>query len=255
MVVGGTKAQAVDLGKELDKLGVINRVTDPALTAFDKLREKWNQFKASVGEKILDKLAEGGLKLLDWLTKNESKVVSLTEKFTDFINAGLQKLIDWLDSDGPGRLIATFKELAATIQGIYQDLQPIIQGIGKVSQALGGAGRTISGGRSAFEHGAASATVGMGVRAFQSARSAIGPDRFNRMVKGVTGGAANLVNQFEGAITGQNRQEVHVTVGVDPNNGSVKPYVDREIGRNNAELVSAGGGANTRAIAGGGSLR
>jgi hypothetical protein len=55
--------------------------------------------------------------------------------------------------------------------------------------------------------------------------------------------------------TAQERQQVHVTVGVDPNNGSVKPYVDREIGRNNAELVGAGSGANTRAIAGGGSLR
>lgn len=238
VVVGGTAAQALDLSKELDKLGVINRVVDPALTAFGKLRDAWDQFKATVGEAVLDKLAEGALKLVTYLQDNEAALLKLTGAFTDLINNALQKFIDWIDDDGMDRFVAGIdnavggvQELArvfAPVLGFLQKIQPLLDVVTRpesmIGNFMGSGGKRLTGRKGGGGIGGL----------FGSARKAAGPFAGKR--------AADVAS----------RQTVDVTVSVD-DSGAIQAYTTKQINRNNAELVS-GGNQNLRTV-GAGAMR
>jgi hypothetical protein len=211
VVTGGVGAQAMDLSKELDKLGVVAKTVDPAVSALDRLREAWKKFAAETGEKILGKIVDAATELLDWLTKNEDKVVALTERFADWINQGLQLLIDWLSGDGPDKLVETFHKVADAIEGFAGS--PFMKGVGEILSP----GKRY---REAVSEGKINAPKRGG--------------GFLSKLFGQTGEVA------AGIPRGARRQQVDVKVGIDPKNGSVQPYLNRQ----NAETAKAVNGGN-----------
>lgn len=244
VVIGGVGAQMVDLNAELDKLGVVAKVVDTNVTALDRLREAWEHFKATVGAKILDKLIEGVIKLLGWLEKNEAKVLRLVDAFTDLVNKGIQKLIDWIDGGGLDRLIEQFQEWAEIIKGIAGDLAPIIGRISRGEQPQG-FGEAVAGtiARPGTAFGRAAGTMRM-IAATGAAGLGLGVQRtFGAL--GV-GRGRNLAAEWGGKVLGmptaRERQQVQVTVGIDPKGGNVTGFVNNQVGRNNDEFDRALGG-------------
>lgn len=199
VVTGGVGQQAMDLSKELDKLGVVAKTVDPAVSALDRLREAWKKFAAETGEKILGKIVDAATELLDWLSKNEDKVIALTERFADWINQGLQLLIDWLSGDGPDKLVETFHKVADAIEGFAGS--PFMTAVGEILSP----GKRY---REAVSEGKIEAPKGGGIFAKLFGQT-------GETAAGIPRGASR-------------RQQVDVKVGIDPKNGSVQPYLNRQ---------------------------
>ncbi|HUW15301.1 MAG TPA: hypothetical protein VM537_36650 [Anaerolineae bacterium] len=278
VMIGGTAAQAVDLSAELDKLGVVARIADPATSALDRLRAAWAKFAAEVGGRVLEKLAEGALKLLDWLTKNEDKVLRLTDAFANLVNQGIQKLIDWVDSGGIDTLITKFGEWWQIIKDIWESLKPIVDVAGKVLGGIGAGmggkdaadpwksgeggtakslGRTVGAAASpgGFSKAAenmrliaatGAAGLGLGVQktfgftgAFKGKNLA---KDWGEGVLGVPTGAERKASAL-GVSPGMGNQNVNVTVSVD-DEGALKAYVAKEGQQRNREIFEGAGGGN-----------
>lgn len=241
VVVGGVGKKAIDLSKELDKLGVVAKTVDPAATALDRLTAAWDDFATKTGAKVLDKLVEGAEKLLEWLTKNEAKVLSITDKFVKWVNEGFQWLIDWLDSDGPDKLLSTFSKLADTIGRAAKWISPIFQGMGKAAETIKdpfgrgkeGAGRRAIG-AAAVRPGKAIEQIAETARLGTAAGAGILGTMFGGRAQGAR--AAGAVMSVPTAAERRQRVDVHVTVD---DSGAIQAYTKKEIGQNNADMVGA----------------
>ena len=254
VVIGGVGAQAVDLNKELDKMGVFAKAVDPATSALDRLRAAWAKFAADVGGKVLEKLAEGGLKLLDWLTKNEDKVLRLADAFADLINQGIQKLIDWIDGGGIDTMITKFGEWFQIIKDIWTAMQPIVNAVGRffgqVGEGVGQQGAPKTKGQAI---GQAVSPGGFGKAAENlrliAATGAAGLGLGIQKTFGFTGAfkGKNLAKQFgEGVLnvpTAAERRAVDVTVSVD-DEGALRAYVAKEGAQRNRDIFEGAGGGN-----------
>ncbi len=254
VVVGGVAGQAVDLNKELDKMGVFAKAVDPATTALDRLRAAWAEFAANVGGKVLDKLAEGAMTLLDWLTKNEEKVLRLTEAFTDLINQGIQKLIDWVDSGGIDVLIERFKEWWQIIKDIWTAIQPVVNAVGRfIGQAGQGAAQRGAPKTAGQAVGQAVTPGGFGQAASNlrllAATGAAGLGLGVQRTFGFTGAfkGRNLAKDFGESVlnvpTAAERNAVDVRVTVD-DEGALKAFVAKDNARRNADIFDGAGGGN-----------
>ena len=250
VVVGGVKGQAVDLNKELDKMGVFAKAVDPATSALDRLRAAWAKFAADVGGRILEKLAEGGIKLLDWLTKNEDKVLKLADAFVNLVNNGIQGLIDFITS---GRL----DEMTKQFETFWKAVEPIVNAVGRfigqIGKGIGQKEAPTSGGsalgQTLFTPGRsfkkATGTVGQG---FGAAFGAVG----GLFGAGVGRKAARFGQGFGediakgrgvGAAIVSGARNVNVTVSVD-DEGALKAFVAKEGARRNRDIFEGAGGGN-----------
>jgi hypothetical protein len=255
VVTGGVGQKAIDLQAELNKLGMVAKIVDPTVTAFDRLKAAWDNFAASTGGKVLDKLAEGAIKLLEKLSENEDVILELTDAVVKLINDGLDRLLEWIDAGGIEMLIESSKNWLDVLGDIWETIQPILDLVGKFTGGLfdtkkdvanpyeGGGGGVKAAGR------AVGSTIFSPGQAFSQAAS--------NLRLGVASGAGMLGNLFGGQETGAKwakgiagiptaaeRQATKVTVGIDPQNGNVQAYVDKQIGQANTEMINgAGGGA------------
>jgi hypothetical protein len=176
--------------------------------------------------------------LVTYLQENEAALLTLTGAFTDLINNALERFIEWVDGGGIDRFVTGLQEAVTEVQELYNFLKPAIDLVTKFALPVYAATQphaiASNMGRKAGE---VAGKVGNWLGdTFGKAREAAGP----------------FADRQAGDVSGT--QNVHVTVGVDPRNGSVQPYVDQQINQNNAALVGGGGIANTRA-AGSGSMR
>ena len=261
VMIGGTAAQAVDLSAELDKLGVVAKISDPATSALDRLRAAWAKFAAEVGGRVLEKLAEGGLKLLDWLTKNEDKVMRLADAFVNLVNNGIQGLINFIDS---GKLNDLIDQLAA----VWKAIEPIVNAVGRLigggvagigggkemaadpwqggkGGKAAGIGRALGAAAGPAGYGTAAGNVGMGFgAAFGKVGGLFGEGAGAKAARFGQGFGENIArggNIMTASAAG--RQNVNVTVSVD-DEGALKAFVAKEGQRRNRDIFEGAGGGN-----------
>jgi len=106
---------ATDVVQALDQLGIVGTNIDEAATALDRLRERWNAFKRAIGEKILDRVVEALIRLMDWLEANEETVVALADKIANYLVDAVIAFLDWLTPERLDAIAASIGSVADTV--------------------------------------------------------------------------------------------------------------------------------------------
>jgi hypothetical protein len=228
---------------------MMEKVSDSMIGQLQKLQNHWLTFRQTVGVKVLDALAGPLDRLLTWLEENEEMVTRIAEAFGDFIANGIEKLVTWLDDDGFDKMTAWLEDLPAKFDAVMKAAEPLLNFL---SGIVGGAGGKAP--ETFMEAAGQAVTPGGRARAQIVAEQAGGIMQawITRLFGGTKEaqaqaalplhlgrGAGNIFTKEDWRKVGGGRQEVLVRVGVDPRNGSLMPYVQNEIGRNNREI---GGG-------------
>jgi len=290
----GASAEAVD--KALDSLDMIPVATAPAKIAIDKLKAAWDIFRETVGMRVLDKVVEALSTLIDWLTKNEDKVVALAEKIGDLLVTAVKSFLEWLTPERLDKIAASIGNIAGTVQGLIESFlnmpewaqklliggamalgplgggKALLGGAAKMlGGALGGGGAAAGAGTAAAGGtgvaGAAAGAGGLaagGVALAGLAGAAVGGLGYEAIARSKWGqekgmanlqqfaavGAHGLGKMFGGEEMGREwfskiagiggSQQVEVIVSVD-DSGAIQAYTNREIGRNNTEMVTGMG--------------
>lgn len=183
---------ATDVVQALDQLGIVGTNIDEAATALDRLRERWNAFKRAIGEKILDRVVDALIRLMDWLEANEETVVALADKIANYLVDAVIAFLDWLTperldaiassigsiADSVVRLVGGFLQMPPWAQklliGGALALGPLGGGRALAGLAGRGIGGQLGGGAAAGAAGAGGAAATGGGAAAAGGLSALG---------------------------------------------------------------------------------